>query len=655
MKKNFLIFTLLLMPFWLMAEKFSLTSPDGKLTLNIKTGNPVLYSIQKEGVSILEEAPLALESNVFNGVTLLLSPQAITSQNTDAADLHWGTNASIKSKYNQLMLHFGDQLSLEFRVYNEGAAWRFHAHAKETLFIQNETLHFSLPEGSTIFFPEASGFSTPFEPVYEAMEPSAIKAKKLGMTPFMFTTSQGQVVVISESNLFQYPGMFIQSMGDNTFKAVFPAFPRRESTQFLGKLRLVKWPQLSKMMVRSTEKYISRSEGKRSFPWRVVMIAEQAAQIADNQLINLLADEPQQDFSWVKPGKVVWDWYHNWNFFNVDFTPDINTATYKYMIDFAADNGIEYVNIDDGWSKLWDFNRINSKLELEEVMAYAKEKNVGIFIWAMWQTLDKDLINNLDKFQKLGIAGLKVDFFDRCDQRVVDFVNTLAEECAKRHILLNLHGMYKPTGIQRTFPNVVNIEGVLGLEYNKFSNRCTPRHNLTIPFVRNVTGPMDYTPGGMRYQSPATFKKSWNNPAPMSTRAQQMAMYVVYHGGVQMLADSPDFYLQDSTALDFLAQVPVSWDESITLDGAIGEYIVVARRKGDTWYLAGMAADKEHKVKTELFFLDDKAYSLHLIANGEKPEQLITRIENTESQQIFEHLMPALGGFTAIIKPLDIE
>ena len=369
-------------------------------------------------------------------------------------------------------------------------------------------------------------------------------------------------------------------------------------------------------------------------------------------MVYQLADFPEQDFGWVKPGKVVWDWYHNWNLQGVDFKPGINTETYKYMIDFAYNNGIEYINIDDGWCKLWDFTKVNPNLNLKEVISYAKEKNVGIFIWAMWNTLDEDLTANLDMFQQMGVAGLKVDFFDRCDQRMVDFVNLLAEECAKRKLLLNLHGIYKPTGLSKTFPNVVNIEGVLGLEYNKFSDKCTPTHNLTIPFVRNLVGPMDYTPGSMRYVSQSEFKKSWDNPHSMTTRAHQLAMYVVYHGGVQMLADSPTFYEKDSTAMNFLSEVPTVWDETIPLSGEIGKHITIARRSGEKWFVGGMAAEKSKEVFFVFDFLPEGNYKMTLITDGKNASELLRETYNITRVNTFTYEIKPTGGFVMIIEKI---
>ncbi|MFP4557364.1 MAG: glycoside hydrolase family 97 protein [Bacteroidales bacterium] len=650
MKRLIAKLALVLISTGLFAQNHQLLSPNRELVVNINVDNGLTYSVEKDGFEVIQPSSIAMTTNRFDKSIFNDEPTYIRAERNRVLAPLWGTSNSIEDEFTELTLTYAEKVSVQFRAYNNGAAWRIITNIDDNLTIYKEQTEFNVPEKSIIYFPEAKGYSTPFEPIYKPAKINEIEDNKLAHTPMMFKTPSNKVVVVSESNLFEYPGMFVLKTDSTLIKAVFPKYPKRESQEFLGKLRLVKWPQLSRMVVRSTEDYIAESNGKRSFPWRVIMIADSDVEILNNTLVYQLADEPQMDFSWVKPGKVVWDWYHKWNLQGVDFKPGINTQTYKYKIDFAAEHGIEYVNIDDGWSKLWSFNRINRHLDLEEIIHYANERGVGIFLWAMWNTIDKDFIANLDWFQELGIAGLKVDFFDRTDQRMVDFINELAHECAKRKLLLNLHGMYKPTGIDRTYPNVVAIEAVLGLEYNKFSDKCTPDHNLTIPFVRNVVGPMDYTPGAMRYMEPENFEKSWDNPHAMTTRAHQMAMYVVYHSGVQMLADSPTFYEKDETALSFLSDVPVSWDESVPLQGKIGEHIVVARRKGEKWYVGGMAGIDEQRISINLDFLEDKEYQMTLISDGKTPNDLNKKTETVSKNYIFTHDIKRAGGFVIIIE-----
>ncbi len=640
------------MPFVGLAEQAQLDSPDGSLRLLVSIENGVItYSLEKLGSAIINQSRISLKTSKHGSVIFQSKPSIEIAEVSQIINPLWGITKTISDSFKQLTIGCSSDLFVEFRVYNEGIAWRFNTRFDEEIQILDELAEFVLPNDAIAYFPETKGFSTPFEPNYLPMPIGTIGSKQLAQTPIMFKLSNGSVTVISDVNLFEYPGMFLEKSNENSFTATFPRYPKRESQQILGRLKLVKWPQLSKMVVRSTNDFIAKTHGNRSYPWRVVMVSSNDLEILNNNLVFQLAQEAEMDFSWVKPGKVVWDWYHNWNLQGVDFKAGINTQTYLYMIDFAARNGIEYVNIDDGWSKLWSFKKINKNLDLDEVMRYAKEKNVGIFIWVMWNTLEKNLLANLDWFQQLGVAGLKVDFFDRCDQRMVDFINLLAHECAKRNLLLNLHGMYKPTGINRTFPNVVNIEGVLGLEYNKFSNRCTPEHNLTIPFVRNITGPMDYTPGAMRYMRPDEFKKSWDNPHAMTTRAQQLAMYVVYHGGVQMLADSPTFYEQDQVSLNFISEVPVTWDESVPLSGKIGECIVIARRKGGVWYLGGMAGVKPQSLSFSLSFIDSDNAELTLITDGNGLDDVAKRTQKVSKDQIITIDIVEGGGFVGIIKP----
>jgi alpha-glucosidase len=650
MKHTFVIIAFLLITKTISAQVHQLSSPNKRLVVSINVDNGLHYSVQKDGITIIQNSMIALKTNKFTESLFNNKPTVSYTNSKGEINPLWGITSSIADEYSQITLAYPENVSVQLRAYNDGAAWRFITEIDGELLVFDELAEFELPEESVVYFPETESFLTPFEPNYLPNDVSKIDNDKLAHTPMMYTTPQKHVVVISESNLFEYPGMFLKKTSKQSFSGAFPKFPKKEKQEILGRLRLVKWPQLSRMVVKSTEDYIAKSDGKRDFPWRVIMIADSDVEILNNTLVYQLANEPNMDYSWVKPGKVVWDWYHNWNLQNVPFEPGINTQTYKYKIDFAAKNGIEYVNIDDGWSKLWDFKKINSKLDIEEVIKYANEKGVGIFLWAMWNTIDKDFTTNLDKFQQMGIAGLKVDFFDRTDQRMVDFINRLAEECAKRKLLLNLHGMYKPTGIDRTYPNVVNIEAVLGLEYNKFSDKCTPEHNLTIPFVRNIVGPMDYTPGSMRYMNPETFKKSWDNPHSMSTRAQQLAMYVIYHGGVQMLADSSTFYEEDDIALNFLSQVPVTWDESIPLVGKIGEVIVIARRYGKKWYVGGMAGTSEQSIEFPLSFLENQKYKASLITNGKNASDLKTETLELDSNQNFEHTIPALGGFVLAIE-----
>lgn len=631
------------------AQSFNLQSPNSNISIAINCDNGIYYQVNNGDEVVVETSKIGLNTSIgYIGNKAMSDAKAFSAK--DDFELQWGTVKSISEKYNGLIIPLEKSFLLEFRAYNSGLAWRFISSEQNEFFVFNEDVQLNFTKESTVYFPEAKGFCNPFEPNYLPYKLAELPNNSLGLTPLMYQSKNGACVLLSEVNLFSYPGMFVRT-SDKGVKGVFPAYPKKESEQILGRWRLTNIPQLSKKMVRKTHDYIAKSKGKQTFPWRVLMIADSEQGLVENNLVACLADKPKNDFSWVKPGKVVWDWYHKWNITDVDFKAGINTDTYKYMIDFAVDNQLEYVNIDDGWCKLHNFNKHNKALNLDEVMCYAKQKQIGIFLWCTWQMLEHNMEEQLNYFASLGVAGLKVDFFDRSDQRVVDFINRLAKETAERQLLLNLHGVYKPTGLHISFPNVVNMEGVLGLEYNKFSNKCTPEHNLTLPFIRNVVGPMDYTPGGMKFISQDDFKKSWSNPHVMTTKAQQLAMYVVYHGGVQMLADSPSLYKADSLAINFIKKVPVTWDETVFIDGEIGKGISIARRKGDSWYLASMTVDAKDYM-LDLSFLPTGSYTVVGLVDGEHQPEIKPFNKTLSSSDKVNVNLKKAGGAVFIINPV---
>ena len=631
-------------------QTYNVSSPDQMIKVDVELNGSISYTVYVQDEQLIKPSIIGLHTNLFSTDNFkgVKPREPFFVSETD--QLVWGVEKEVHSWYNQLSLVLNDSLELQFRAYDTGVAWRYVSSYNGDIVVYKEDANFNIDSNNTVYFPPVESFSTPFEPQFFPQAHHQIQDEAMAMTPLLYQSKSKRNILISEVDLFNYTGMFLNKTADG-FKASFPPYPARESEMIWGRWRIIDHPVLSRKLVRKTEDYLAKSVANRTFPWRAILISENDAALTENNLISALAQKPSKgEYDWVKPGKVVWDWYNDWYLEDVGFKSGINTQTYKYMIDFAAKNGIEYINMDDGWSTLHNFDNNPRKLDMDEVLAYAKEKDVDVFLWFTWQALEKDLIKHLDRFHKMGVSGLKVDFFDRCDQVVVDFINTLAEECAKRKMLVNLHGAYKPTGINITYPNVVNVEGVLGLENNKFSENCTPVHNLTIPFIRNVVGPMDYTPGAMRFAPVEGYKCNWNNPKAMTTKAQQMAMYVVYHGGVQMLSDAATYYEKDEVALEFLSDVPVSWDESKTLEGKIGEYIIVARRKGDRWYLAGMTAMEDKTIDIPLDFLDDVNYSMKLINDGVKPAELLSKIKELNKSDDLKLTMKATGGFVAVFE-----
>lgn len=414
------------------------------------------------------------------------------------------------------------------------------------------------------------------------------------------------------------------------------------------------------LIVQERADYIAKTQGARSFPWRMVKIATNDVQLLDTDLVYKLSDapDPSIDFSWVKPGKVAWDWWCAVNLLGVDFRSGINTESYKYYIDFAAENGLEYVNLDEGWSDQYDLMKLDDQIDLKEIVDYAHSKGVGIILWCVHYPLDEKLDEAMAMFDKLGIAGLKIDFMDRDDQVMVDYYHRIAKAAAEHKLLVNYHGAYKPSGLHRQYPNVINRESVRGLEYNKFSKPygTTPEHAVTIPFIRMAVGPMDYTPGAMTNAQQANFGVFFDRPMSQGTRCQQLAMFVVFEAPLQMLSDAPTAYRAEPVILDYLKDVPTTWDETIALDGKIGDYAIIARKSGDTWYVAGMTDWDPRDLEVDFSFLEKGQYKAEIFQDGINADRIgndYKKLEKTiaaGSKETF-HLAPG-GGFVIKLSAL---
>ena len=452
----------------------------------------------------------------------------------------------------------------------------------------------------------------------------------------------GPRLIVTEANLQDYAGLFV--VGDSTagaegvLRGAFAKAPLAEAVQGDDERNFFPAERAD---------YIARTAGARPFPWRVVIVAESDADLLENQLVYQLAPELQlEETDWIAPGKVAWDWYNANVLYGVDFEAGLNTQTYKYYIDFAAQYGLEYVILDEGWYELGDLLTVNEAIDMEELVRYAEEKEVGLILWMVWKTLDRQMEEALDQFADWGVRGIKVDFMQRDDQDVVGFYWRTAREAAERELLVDFHGNYKPTGLRRAYPNVITREGVNGLEQNKWSALLTPEHNVTIPFTRMVAGPIDYTPGAMVNAQPANFAARFERPMSLGTRAHQLAMYVVFESPLQMLADSPSHYLRDPDVMDFLGPVPTVWDETRPLQAKIGDYVAVARRHGDTWYLGAMSDGEARTLEVDLSFLEEgPGYQMTAWADGPNAARY------AEDYQVQTHTVAAGESLTIEMAP----
>ena len=592
---------------------YTIQSPDQKIECTVSVGQDIRYTVTRNGNIIVEPSR----------ISMTLSEHRVLGHNPQIADV---SNRSVerrikpvlplKSKIimdhcNELILTF-TAYSVIFRVYNNGVAYRFRTNLKENLTVVSEQADFNFPETADVFFPEEDGFFSHNERSYLHTSLASLPAGRLASLPVL-VAAEGVKVLIEESALRDYPGMWVNTAGDGRLTAVFPPYAQES--------RLRENSDRDVPVTKAAD-FIAITEADRSFPWRILAIAEGDGDLITNQLVYLLADTSDiQDFSWVRPGKVAWDWWNANNIYGVDFRAGVNTETYKYYIDFASTFGIEYIILDEGWYKLGNLLDVVPELDVKAIIDYGKQKNVGVILWVVWKTLDDQLEAALDQFEKWGAAGIKVDFMQRDDQEMVNYYWKIAAEAAKRHMLVDFHGAYKPAGLRRAYPNVITREGVKGLEHNKWSSDITPTHNLTLPFIRMVPGPMDYTPGAMINAQPRNFRDIFTRPMSMGTRAHQVAMYIVYESPLQMMSDSPSNYLREQECTEFISKIPTVWDETHVFEATAGEYLVLARKNGDQWYLGGMTNEKARNFVIGLSFLAEGKYTAEIIEDGSNADR----------------------------------
>lgn len=588
-----LFFLLLASSAAMFAENYTVKSPDERILVNVETGATTTYSVTFNGKTILNPSPLSMtfDNGVVIGRNMKVKDVQHRTEDQMLTPVVRQKSDKIRDHYNEMVLN-ADQYKLYFRVYNDGLAYRFHTDFADSLKVISEEVDYCFPEDYNTLFPEERTILSAQQPLFKPMKLSEIGTDRFCSTPVLIKVDDQARIFISESDLESYPGMFLKKQGKYELAGKFAAYSLEEE-------------KTDDRQIFPTKRadYIARVSGTRNYPWRAMIVAENDANLVTNQLIYKLAPESQGDFSWVKPGKIAWDWYNALILTGVDFKCGVNNDTYKYYIDFASKYGIEYVVLDDGWSEAWDVTKTVPEINMGELVAYGKKKNVDLILWVSWAPFRERLDEAFDLFSKWGIKGIKMDFMNRDDQAMVDFYYTVARKAAEHKMLVDFHGAYKPTGWLRTFPNVLSSEGVAGLENHKWGSFVTPEHNVTLPFTRMVAGPMDYTPGAMINFHEKDHKVWFNLPASIGTRCHQLGMYVVYESPLQMLADSPSNYYREEKCMEFLSQVPVVWDETRVLKASVGEYIVVARRSGNTWFIGGMVGKKGQKFDITLDFI----------------------------------------------------
>ncbi|HPB58956.1 MAG TPA: glycoside hydrolase family 97 protein [Candidatus Saccharicenans sp.] len=578
----------------------SVKSPNEKIELRIDLRGQILYSIYFDSREVISPSPISMtiNDNVVLGKRPVLENLNRTSVDEKIFPAVREKRAVVADRYEQVNLKFRGNFGLIFRVYDDGVAYRFYTGYRVPIKVRAEEATFTFPENYHVYFPFITSFHTSFESTYSYLPLKDIGPDRFGYAPVVVELNDGFKVAVTDVAVDDYPGMFLTGNKEGLARLTgkFAGYPAEE------KLRQGSDRELE---VVQEANYLAETRGNRQYPWRLVVLAENDAQLVSSDIVYRLSPPTElKDTTWIKPGKVAWDWWNALNIFGVDFKSGVNTETYKYYVDFASKYGLEYIILDEGWSDPADLFKINPELNLEEVVRYAESKKVGVILWCVWYTLDRQMDQALDYFQRIGVKGIKVDFMDRDDQKMVNFYRRCAAAAAKRHLLVDFHGAHKPVGLRRAFPNILNKEGVLGLETSKWAATVTPEHDLLIPFIRMIAGPMDFTPGAMRNAQEKQFRPIYDLPMSQGTRCHQLAMYIIYESPLQMLCDSPSTYLREPEIMEFLSAVPTVWDETRVLEAKIGDYLVVARQHGDDWYVGAMTDWSPRTMEIKVDFLE---------------------------------------------------
>ena len=640
-------------------KQYKLVSPDGKLQTTVTTGKQLNYDITFNGQQVLEASPISM--TLDNGEVWGENdkPSKISKKSVNEkvkAPFYRATE--LANNYNEMTLKFKG-FNVEFRAYNDGIAYRFVNTNKKPFNVVDELVDYQFPYDAEASIPyvrksknyEAQFFNS-FEAQYTNDKLSNLNKERLMFLPLIVKLENNVKVCITEVNLENYPGLYLKTSNEEgQLISEFANYPKEVKQGGHNMLQMV---------VQSREDFIAKIDKPRNFPWRVAIVTDEDKDLASSNLGYVLAEPSRlEDISWIKPGKIAWDWWNDWNLDGVEFKTGVNNPTYKAYIDFASKNGIEYVILDEGWAvnKQADLMQVVPEINLEELVAYANSKNVGLVLWAGYHAFNRDMENVCRHYSEMGIKGFKVDFMDRDDQDMTAFNYRAAEMAAKYHLILDLHGTHKPAGLNRTYPNVLNFEGVFGLEQVKWGKPGQVdliSYDAMIPFIRQVSGPLDYTQGAMRNATKENYRACNSEPMSQGTRCHQLALYMIFDSPFNMLCDTPSNYEREQECTDFISTVPTVWDETIVLDGKMGEYIITARRSGETWYIGGITNWDDRDLEVDLSFLGDKAYTGKLFKDGVNAHR-IARDYKSETVQAKKgdkmklHLAPG-GGFALVLK-----
>ena len=628
---------------------FEITSPNGEIKATINLEDKIYYSISAGNDILTSKNHLGL---MLKNETLGLNPKLSNSKTgkineviKPAIPLKFST---VANAYNYLVLNFIGNYSVEFRAFDEGVSYRIITAKKGEIEVLNEDFTVNFPSDYLLHLQQTGNFKTSSEEEYSHINASEWKSSdKMSTLPILADTKKQYKILISESDLTDYPGMFLKGTGNGAV-ATFPKTPLDFGPDGDRSLKILKEAD-----------YIAKTSGIRNFPWRYFVITKNDKQLIENTMTFKLAPKSEiANTSWIKPGQASWEWWNGATPYgpDVNFVSGYNLNTYKYFIDFASKFGIKYIIMDEGWAKSTeDPYSPNPDVDVQELIRYGKEKKVGIVLWLTWLTVEKNM-ELFKTFKDWGIAGVKIDFMDRSDQVMVNYYEKVVKEAAKNQIFVDFHGAFKPSGLEYKYPNLISYEGVRGMEQ---MGGCKPDNSVYLPFMRNAVGPMDYTPGAMISMQPEVYRSERPNSASIGTRAYQLALFVVFESGLQMLADNPTNYYREKECTEFITSVPTIWDETKALEAKTGEYAIVAKRKGSKWFIGGITngSEKERTFKLNLNFLkSDKSYKVTSFEDGINAgyQAMDYRKKNydAKSKDVIEVKMVKNGGWAAVLEEI---
>jgi alpha-glucosidase len=630
-------------------ERFQLLSPDKTIRLEIRNAGRLSYSLFADDNKLLNEC--LIDMKLVEGPKLsddleISGTKTRMVNETIIAQIPY-SRRNIPDQYNELRIQFKKKFAVIFRAYNDGVAYRIETSFRDSIMVSGETAEFTFMKNAHAWAPviqKRDGldvFHTSFEERYPFKGLDSLSDTDYMFSPTLVKTANGVFVALTESDLDDYPGMFLQGTGSGTLNAAFAAYPSEE------KIAEGEYPE---MVVSKRADFLAKTKGARSFPWRVMLIARKDKDLPTNDLVYRLASPTTiKDASWVHPAKCTDEWIIDINLFNVPFRSGINTDSYKYYIDFAKRFGFRRIMMDAGWSDTKDLFTINPNLNMDTLAAYAKLRGIGISLWTLSMTLNRQLDSALKQFQSWGVDFIMTDFIDRDDQPTVNFYKKIAEACAKAKIMIMFHGAYPPKGFNRTYPNNITREGVLGSEYNAWSDKPTAAHNCTIPFTRMLAGPLDYEPGLLDNATPKMFRPIWGKVMSQTTRCQQLAMFLVYDNPMQIFSGNPSQGYLEPEFMDLLGSFPTVWDTTIILQARVSEHIITARRNGNNWYIGGMTGEHSFDCIIDFSFLPAGRYKATVCRDGINADRnamdyIIEKSTLEPGDKMPVHLAPA-GGF----------